>query len=91
MPNLSYNYYLKHPLKLENKRNKDKQQFSDEFNVNFMLNTPKKDLGTQKIKFKLKKKRIPVPQKPPKVISTKKVYKRFKDKKEIKKEMDFTD
>ena len=37
-----------------------------------------------KIKIKKKKKRVPLPQKPPKVIASKKTYDRKKEKKVIK-------
>jgi len=38
-----------------------------------------------KITIKKKKKRIPLPQKPPKVISTKKTYTRKKEKQNVQK------
>ncbi|GAB6281455.1 MAG: hypothetical protein STSR0008_01950 [Ignavibacterium sp.] len=91
MSNFGYNYYLKHPLKLEFKRSKDRQQLLSGTNVNLMSESFNKESGKMKLKIKLNKKRIPLPQKPPKVISTKRVYTRSKDKKEINKEMDFID
>jgi hypothetical protein len=39
-----------------------------------------------KIKVEKKKKRVPIPQKPPKVINSKKTYNRKKDKEIFRKE-----
>lgn len=91
MSNFGYNYYLKHPLKLEFKRSKDRLQLLSGTNINLMSETFNKESEKMKLKIKLHKKRIPLPQKPPKVMSTKKVYKRIKDKKEIEREMNLSD